>query len=121
MNSQRFKHFISIILLLINLNSCAVIPSVDYRYELAAYAESVFRRQNSITSTIMMLSEDELPEDNQLNQAEIAMHEACKLLNEYTSREMDGKPMGVLFRRKVKASIKGCDESIQKVEEILDD
>ena len=119
MSSQRLYYSAFVILLLINLSACAFIESITQDDELEAYAESVFRRQNSITTTIMMQYEDELPEDSQLNQAEMAMYEACKLLNEYSSREMDGEPMGVLFKRKVKASIKGCDESILKVEAIL--
>ncbi len=108
-------------LLLISFSGCTVMESVTQNDELAIYAESVFRRQNSITSTIMMLFEEDIADESQLNRAEMAMHEACRLLNEYSSREMEGESMGVLFRRKVKSSIKGCDESIQKVEEILAD
>ncbi len=100
-------------------SGCAFLETIGQNDNLAIYAESVFRRQNSVTTTIMMLSEDELTDDSQLNQAEMAMHEACRLLNEYSSREMEGESMGVLFRRKVKFSIKGCDESIHRVEEIL--
>jgi len=106
---------------MISQNGCVFIESIAQDDELAAYAESVFRRQNSITSTIMMMSEDDIVDEKQLTQAEMKMYEACRLLNEYSSREMDGESMGVLFRRKVKFSIKGCDESIQKVEAILAD
>nr|WP_305907306.1 hypothetical protein [Methylomarinum sp. Ch1-1]MDP4520047.1 hypothetical protein [Methylomarinum sp. Ch1-1] len=67
----------------------------------------------------MMSTNEALLEDERLHQAEMAMYDACKLLNEYSSREMDGEPMDVLFKRKVRASIKGCDDSIKRVEKIL--
>ncbi len=104
-----------------NLSGCAVVESIGHTEALAAYAESVFRRQNAMTTAVMMLYEDEIPEESELSRAETAMYDACRLLNEYSTREMEGESMGVLFRRKVKASLKACDQSIQTLESLLDE
>ena len=106
-------------LLILIAQGCAELQSIGNNDEIAEYAEAVFRRQNAVTSRIMMSMDDELNNDIRLQQAEVAMYDACKLLNEYSSKEMDGETMGVLFKRKVRASIEGCDESIKQVELLL--
>lgn len=111
----------SLLLFLLMFQGCAEIETIGNNDEIAAYAEAVFRRQNAATSRIMMSMDDELHNDPRLRRAELAMYDACKLLNEYSSREMDGEAMGVMFKRKVRASIQGCDQSIERVERILED
>lgn len=89
----------------------------------AEYVESVFKRQNAISTQVMMLPETELnAEDYEaLLQAEAQMQKDCKLLNEYALKEMDNESTTLMFKKQVKDSAEGCDLSIQEVEELLDD
>lgn len=105
---------------LVSAQGCAEINTIRNQDGIAEYAEAVFRHQNQVTNRIMMSMDEALLNDSEVRQAELAMHDACKLLNEYSAREIDGKPIGVMFKRKVRASIKGCDDSIRKVEAALD-
>jgi C-terminal processing protease CtpA/Prc len=103
------------------VSGCSLLGDLWQQDEIAEYGETVFRKQNLLTSQVMMLSESELSEQNQqrLQQAEARMQEDCKLLNEYATREMDAENIDLLFRKQVKDSIKGCDMSIQKMEATL--
>lgn len=102
------------------LTGCSLFQDIWEQDSIAEYGESVFRRQNLITSQIMM-SEVELSAANtqKLQQAETQMQKDCKLLNEYASREMDNASMDLLFQKQVRDSIPGCDASIQKIEVLL--
>ncbi len=103
------------------LTGCSLLADLWQQDEIAVYGETVFRKQNLITSQVMMLSEGELSEQNlqKLQQAEAQMPKDCKLLNEYATREMDAVSIDLAFRRQVKESIKGCDISIQRIEATL--
>lgn len=103
------------------LTGCSLLSDIWEQDTIAEYGESVFRKQNVITSQIMMLSESELsPENSQkLQQAEAQMQKDCKLLNEYATREMDKANIDLLFQKQVRDSIQGCDDSIQKMEVLL--
>ncbi len=103
------------------VSGCSLMSDWWQQDEIAQYGENVFRKQNVLTSQVMMLSESDLSEQNQqrLQQAEAQMQAACKLLNEYAAREMDAEKMDLLFQKQVKDSIKGCDMSIQKMEATL--
>ncbi|MCQ8181575.1 hypothetical protein NP603_10680 [Methylomonas sp. SURF-1] len=106
--------------LLVCLAGCASAPASSGLDSFADYAESVFRHQNAIMSRLMMLSEAEmLPDTDDFEAAEQAMHDACHLLNEYAEREADGESMGFRFKAKVQSSIEGCDASVQKMEALL--
>lgn len=102
------------------LSGCSLFQDLWEQDTIAEYGESVFRRQNLITSQIMM-SEAELSAENtqKLQQAEAQMQKDCKLLNEYATREMDKASIDLLFQKQVKDSIPGCDASIQKMEVLL--
>lgn len=119
MTKKRLIQWI-VLAIFLTIQGCAEIDTIRNQDSVAEYAEAVFRHQNQVTSRIMMSMDDALLDDAELRQAELAMHDACKLLNEYTAREIDGAPIGVLFKRRVRASIKGCDDSIRKVEAALD-
>jgi len=103
------------------LTGCALFHDIWEQDAIAEYGESVFRRQNLITSQLMMLSESELsPQNSQkLQQAESKMQKDCKLLNEYATREMDKTSIDLLFQKQVRDSIKGCDLSVQAMEATL--
>lgn len=103
------------------LCSCSLFSDILSQDALAEYGESVFRKQNLITSKVMLLSESELSATDfqKVQQAESQMQQACHLLNEYAQREMDNKTSDLLFRKQVKDSIKGCDVSIQQIDLLL--
>ena len=69
----------------------------------------------------MMLSDEEmtLADEEIIFQAELQMHDACHLLNEYANREMEERAMSVFFRRRVKNSLKTCEESVKNMESVL--
>ena len=48
------------------------------------------------------------------------MQTECKLLNESATREMDNTPMDVVFQKKVRDSIKGCEASIHATQAVLE-
>ncbi len=103
-------------------SGCATLPAHSVHGSFAAYAESVFRHQNELSSRLMMLSEaDQLPDSEVFENAEEAMSDACHLLNEYAERENSGESMSWGFEAKVQSSIEGCDASIQRMEALLVD
>ncbi len=104
------------------LTGCSLISDIWQQDTIAEYGEKVFRKQNLITSQVMMLSESDLsPKNSQkLQQAESKMQKDCKLLNEYASREMDKATIDLLFQKQVRDSISGCDASIQSIQLLLE-
>ncbi len=103
------------------LTSCSLLTDLWRQDEIAEYGEAVFKKQNLLTSQIMLLSDSELSaQDLQtLQTAEAQMQKECKLLNEYAQREIDAQSTDLVFRNQVKNSIQGCDASIQKIETTL--
>jgi hypothetical protein len=104
-----------IVLPLSFLLGCASAPVNSGHDSFADYAESVFRRQNQLSSRLIMLSDD--AEDNEVfDAADQEMREACYLLNEYAEREISGESMSWRFKSKVQDSIEACDKSVQRLE-----
>lgn len=103
------------------LTGCSLISDMWQQDSITKYGETVFRKQNLITSQVMMLSEADLsPENSQkLQQAESKMQTDCKLLNEYATREMDKETSDLVFQKRVRDSISGCDASIQAIQSLL--
>ncbi|WP_031432279.1 hypothetical protein [Methylomarinum vadi] len=83
---KQLQHF-PLLLFLVMGQGCAELTTLGNNDEIAKYAESVFRRQNAVTSRIMMSTDENLAGDGRLHEAEVAMYDACRLLNEYSSRE----------------------------------
>lgn len=99
---------------------CATVPPKSGYSSFSGYAESVFRHQNELTSRLMMLNEaEQLPDNDEFENAEEALADACRLLNEYAERESSGDSMGLRFKAKVQGSVEGCDNSIQRMEDLL--
>ncbi len=123
MSNHRLRCFFYAGLLLVfsNLTGCALIADFWQQDILAAQGEAVFRRQNEMTSQVMLLSETELsaPELQKLQQAEARMQQDCHLLNDYARREIEDESMDLSFQQQVKNSIQGCEASIQKIEATL--
>ena len=92
------------------------------REEFTRYVEDVFRLQNSITSEVMMqLEGDDTKKHEALLQAEQDMQGACRPLNEYVSRDIDGLSTGLFLRRRVEKSAIDCERKAQKVKSLLKD
>ena len=103
------------------LAGCSHAPPINSGFtDFSAYAESVFRRQNAATTRLMMLNGADLVQDNeQVDDAEEAMADACELLNEYVERESSHESMGFNFKSKVQNSIENCDKQVKQLEELL--
>lgn len=104
------------------LTGCASLPPEAAKFDnFSDYAEAVFKQQNQVISRMMMLNDgDQLPDNDELDQREQAMHDACHLLNEYAEKEIDGEFISPFFTRTVQNSIQGCDKSIHSVEQLID-
>lgn len=104
------------------LAGCATLPPEAAKFNnFSDYAESVFKQQNQVISRMMMLNDsDQLPDSDELDEREQAMHDACHLLNEYAEKEIDGDFISPFFTRTVQNSIEGCDKSIHSVEQLID-
>lgn len=97
------------------LLGCASAPINSGHNSFADYAESVFRRQNQLSSRLMMLNDD-AEETEIFEVADQQMRDACHLLNEYAEREMSGEIMSWRFKSKVKDSVESCEKSVQRME-----
>jgi len=114
-----------LILISITLSGCAL-PFGGYgeqgmsRKEFTQYVEKVFRLQNSITSEVMVLTEDDDSKKHKaLLQAEQQMLEACGPLNEFVSRKSDGLSVGLFLKRRVEKSAIDCERETQEVKSLL--
>jgi len=88
--------------------------------QLRQNAESVFRRQNTASSQVMILTMDE--EDSVLSGAELTMQEACAALNAYVIRAIssdDFLMLDFLAQQQVIDSLDGCDAATKKLEALL--
>ena len=104
------------------LTGCSLVSDMWNQDSIAQYGEATFRKQNLVTSQVMMLLEDSdlSPENTQkLRNAEAKMQTECKLLNESATREMDKITSDLVFQKRVRDSISGCDASIQSVQGLL--
>ncbi|MGR9044345.1 MAG: hypothetical protein ACU83N_03555 [Gammaproteobacteria bacterium] len=86
--------------------------------EFVSYAESVFKFQNQMTSQVMMLleTEEDLNDIDEILQAEQQMHRICEPLNEYAVRERDDLSVSLFLRRRVEKSVAACDKAARRVE-----
>lgn len=107
-----------------SITACSV---VDQPFKLpestVEYAESLFLRQNMLTQQIMMSFDGDLSvgDAERVSHAEMKMHDACFLLNEYARREIDGEDRSILFRRKVQSSFSACEKSVDNMDVLLDE
>lgn len=91
------------------------------REEFTRYVETVFKLQNSMTSQMMALAEnDEKPANiDALLQAEQRMQKMCEALNEYAVRDSDGLSIGLLLQRRVEQSAKDCETAAKDLQALL--
>ncbi|MGD0959120.1 MAG: hypothetical protein ABSB19_04860 [Methylomonas sp.] len=101
------------------LVSCATAPANSGFNNFSGYAESVFRHQNAVSSRLMMSYDADQIDDDDIENAEDDMNNACSLLNEYAERENSGESMGWKFKSKVKDSIQNCDVNVRRLEDLL--
>ncbi len=91
------------------------------REEFTRYVETVFKLQNSMTSKMMALTEnDEKPANlNALLQAEQRMQKTCEALNEYAERDSDGLSVGLLLQRRVEQTAVDCEKAAKELQVLL--
>jgi hypothetical protein len=88
--------------------------------EFTHYVEGVFRLQNSMTSEIMELQEnDELNNRDVLLKSEQTMQETCAPLNEYVSLETEGLSTDVSLLKRVEKTAVDCEQAALKVKTLL--
>jgi len=117
-----FQYFLLALVVFFLLSGCSITgETLSSKERITVYAELLFKRQNVLTQQLMMLSEEDMTsaDEETIFQAELQMHDACHLLNEYANREMEGEKTSVFFLRRVKNSLKTCDENIKNMESVL--
>lgn len=124
--SFRYLALIAVVILASGCTTLGKIPSDEEKKpkSFAAYAEEVFRRQNTATSQIMTLSPEDMDDPEQYEEllaAEKDMQSACELLNDYAQRSQDGESTSLFFRSRVGHAVKNCDQATQKLETLLEE
>ncbi|MCK5728092.1 MAG: hypothetical protein KAG10_09525 [Methylococcales bacterium] len=117
---MRTRNLLLLLLGSYTLSACTVM-SYQSRVD---YGTSVFKRQNALSTEIMMIDDEMLlsKEDmDELLEVEMEMQQACRLLNEYALKEMDHEPISLLFKKQANDSVDDCAESISDVESLLED
>jgi hypothetical protein len=92
------------------------------RKEFEHYVEEVFRLQNNMTSSVMMLmeSDEEVKNHDVLFRAEQQMLKICGPLNEYASRDIEGLSIGLFLQRRVEKSAVECEQAAREVKSLLE-
>jgi len=104
------------------LASCTVVQKpFELKQHATEYAETLYKRQNLATQQVMFLLEEDISaeEEEQLSDAELEMYQACELLNEVASREQEGEAISLYFKKQVQGSFNACDDSVKKMELLL--
>jgi len=120
-------HALIALLLAMLLSGCSIPFFSGYgakgqtREEFSRYVEDVFKLQNSMTSKMMALAEnDEKPTNlNALVQAEQRMQKSCEALNEYAERDSDGLSVGLLLQRRVEQTAVDCEKAAKDLQALL--
>lgn len=121
---NKSRHFLWLMVLII-LSGCTIGKSdpTFSTQSFAAYAESVFRRQNNATSQVMMLSTEEVAVDqkdfNGLLAAEKKMHHACTDLVAYAQASQIENSTSLLQRARAGKAINACDQATYTLESLL--
>lgn len=88
--------------------------------EFIQYVDSVFKLQNQMTGEVMMLAENDQPQQyEQLLALEQSMHHDCRPLNEYAGRQNDGLKTGLLLKQQVKKAVHDCEQAARKLQSLL--
>lgn len=78
--------------------------------------ENVFKFQNSMTNAVMLM-EDDAPVA--ILESEQKMHIACKPLNDYASREMEGLSSDFALQNRVEQTAIGCEKAALELQTVL--
>jgi hypothetical protein len=91
------------------------------REEFTRYVEDVFKLQNSMSSLMMALADnDEKPKNiDALLQAEQRMQKQCEALNEYATLDSEGSSASLLLQRRVEQSAKDCETAAKDLQKLL--
>lgn len=105
--------------LLLGCNTTFLGSYGDENQTLSAFAErveTVFKFQNSMTNTVMLL--DTEPSEIILN-AERKMHTDCQPLNEYATREMDNLNVDFSLQKRVESTVISCEKAANQLQTLL--
>lgn len=91
------------------------------REEFTRYVESVFKLQNSMTSEMMALADnDDKPANmDALLRAEQSMQKKCEALNEYAALDSEGENVSLLLKNRVAQSAKECETAAKNLHTLL--
>lgn len=131
----RPAHIVSFILVtsvIVSISGCIPVPRgddpLDVRFmtrdELRDYSEQVFRRQNGLTTRLMMASpsRDALSESERrlIDKAESRMNEACASLNEIAAARAIGRDVDLELENSVRRTVRACAASARRLEDLLE-
>ena len=118
--NQKVINKSAIIISFILISGCVIIKDPlgqEKIHQLKEDAESIFRRQNTAISQVMILTMDE--ENQTLAEAEQAMQDACAKLNAYAVRLRDGLGDNLLQQQQVFNSLDKCEAATRNLEVLL--
>ncbi|MCK5872283.1 MAG: hypothetical protein KAG26_05615 [Methylococcales bacterium] len=118
---MRTRHQLFLLLLGSYTLSACTVMSYQARVD---YGERIFKRQNALSTEIMMIDDESLLSEADMEallEVETEMQHACRLLNDYALKEMNREPISLLFKKRANESVDDCAESIGEVESLLED
>ncbi len=83
--------------------------------EFEKYVESVFQLQNSVTSEVMLMTE----ENAEILDAEQSMRNACASLNDYAENDIDGVAVSFELKKRVEKTAHHCEKAAQHLQHLL--
>lgn len=114
------KTFIVInVTLLLGCNTVLLGSYGDDNQTLTAFAqrvETVFKFQNSMTNTVMLL---DIEPSASILEAEHKMHADCEPLNHYATREMDGLNVDFALQKQVEQTTVNCEKAAKQLQLLL--
>lgn len=109
-----------LIISFILFSGCATLKDTIGIYKITQLridAETIFRRENSVVSEVMILTMDE--ENSTLSRAEQEMQDACAELNAYAIGIRDNTGDDLIAQQRVLSSLDDCEAAISKLEELV--
>lgn len=130
--SARMAAFILSASIIGSIPGCVPVPRgddpLDIRFmttdQLRDYSERVFRRQNSVTTRLMlappMADALSAAERSRIDKAETRMYETCASLNEIAAARASGRDVELKLENQVRKSVRSCAASTRRLERLLD-
>ena len=126
--AKRYRNIMRIqrlttLLITILLSGCGLLfgENGQNNEDFAQYVERVFRLQNSLSSQIIALTdEDDKPANfDALLQAEQTMRKQCEALNDYATLDSEGGSPSLALKTQVAQSAKSCESSAKQLQILM--